>query len=53
MMKAEMQKQEVEAIFKFLWKQEVDAEAVLKVLLPLPLLPNITLTFLLKLLVLK
>jgi len=42
---------EAEAIFKFLWKQEADAEAVLKVLLPLPLLPNIKLTFLLKLLV--
>ena len=27
--------------FEFLWKQKADAEAVLKVLLPLPFLPNI------------
>ena len=31
--------------FSFLWKQEADAEAVLNVLLPLPFLPNIMLTF--------
>ena len=30
-----------ESNFEFLWKQEADAEAVLKVLLPLPFLPNI------------
>ena len=30
-----------ESNFEFLWKQEADAEAVLKVLLLLPFLPNI------------